>query len=520
MMMNKCTEKTQHWPDTLSAVSPHELEAFFAHAELCPYHAEQLRAEGESLRAMFLLTRGRDRRRRTLRGKKVKTTREDHEVRFELWQAAAQNMKPPFKRIYLSNCGEDIAGSGKFYDFRRYEGEHSLDPQAGLQIWGVLEDEGKTEEVLLGFYPLAGVRHTGKEKLLTLDNGYIVGLKVAQLGERLFNIEFRCVESEVIEREEAEALEPEKRKAAGRATGAGGGSSFYTRLSEWARNILSHAIPSRKRLVRQLAMGVAACLFIGITVRAIWTLDRGDLLEKPVPASDLKRSGSAFITEECSRTAAAVTAMSTKQVLAKTKAVDNGQRQGGITKSRSGLRNTRRLVKPPRAGSTTELEALNKKGKDDLSKNDQTRLLMGLSQHAQNGKPNSKQQAVWYLQSSLHSNADENRQFVVHMGIDNTLKGELLAEIHRRDADVVSLGHSLAAIPLPQQFTVVWGISREEKFVTLQAVLTAKGVHKVLSFPSEGDCTKEACNKALKDALFVVYAVMRELTVADKTDSD
>src|SRR5258708_3707774 len=107
--MNKCTETTERWLKMPSDDSPDELEAFFAHVEVCPFHAEVFRAEEERLRSMCRLARGLDSHGRLLVGSELESaiTKLDHGR--AIWKEVAPDMKLPFKRIYLSNRGEDIA---------------------------------------------------------------------------------------------------------------------------------------------------------------------------------------------------------------------------------------------------------------------------------------------------------------------------------------------------------------------------------------------------------------------------
>ena len=132
--------------------------AFLAHAETCQFHAEKLRAEDEEVLSVFRLARGLDSKGRVLQGKELKQTIAEHERGHVLWQVAAGRMEAPFKRIYLSNRGEDIAGSGKFHDFRRYEGTHPLDLQAGLQIGEFLKPRERSKKFFSAFTLSWGLR--------------------------------------------------------------------------------------------------------------------------------------------------------------------------------------------------------------------------------------------------------------------------------------------------------------------------------------------------------------------------
>lgn len=191
--MNECTAG---WPDAPSDVSPDAMDAFLAHVDGCPFHAKALSLETEELRARYRFAKGLDTHGRILVGHELRVAVAAYDQQNNLGEEAAPGMELPFKRIYLTNKGEDIAGSGKFFDFRRYEGEHQLDPEAGLQIWGVIGEGDSAVKVLLGFYALRGVRHTGEEQFLPLKNGYTVGLRVEQLSAQVFNIGFRCMEND------------------------------------------------------------------------------------------------------------------------------------------------------------------------------------------------------------------------------------------------------------------------------------------------------------------------------------
>jgi hypothetical protein len=109
-----------------------------------------------------------------------------------------KDLNDKFLRVYLSNGGKEIAGVGNFYDFKS-EGLHTLDLSSGLQIRAVLDTQ---EEVLLGFYALAGVRHDGREQFLPLDNGYTIGLSVQKIDEKRFQVAFRCVETTLEDKED------------------------------------------------------------------------------------------------------------------------------------------------------------------------------------------------------------------------------------------------------------------------------------------------------------------------------
>jgi hypothetical protein len=206
--MNKCTETTEGWPDAPDDVSPGAYDAFLTHVTRCPFHANALHAQAENLRSTFRRARGLNAQGRILKGRELRHKLAEQDRLHGLWKEVIQESIPPFRRIYIGNRGEDIVGSGKFFDFRNYEGDHRLDPAAGLQILGVVGEAKPPFEVLLGWYPLEGVKHTGEEQFLPLDNGYTVGLRVRQHSDRNFYIGFRCVETEILEQERVGLFSP------------------------------------------------------------------------------------------------------------------------------------------------------------------------------------------------------------------------------------------------------------------------------------------------------------------------
>jgi hypothetical protein len=216
-----CTEKTRHWPDDSADVALEDCDEFLEHVEGCPYHAQLLRAEEEEIRAVFRRASGLDGRGRLLQGAALEAAIAEHQRRSAIWEEAARRKESPFSYISLYNDGKEIASCGKFFDFSKHVSLNELDVRAGLQIRGI-NDNDMHEDVLLGFYALAGVRHEGEEQLLHLSNGYTVVLRVKKLGERSFEVHFRCAETKVIEEEQARSGDEAggQPKAIGNSAGA------------------------------------------------------------------------------------------------------------------------------------------------------------------------------------------------------------------------------------------------------------------------------------------------------------
>lgn len=198
--VSRCTEAAAGWPDALADVQDDDVDRFLNHVDACPYHTRLLHAEDEKLRAIFRRARGLDSKGRILHGPELRTRIIEHQRRMQNWREAAFKEGRLFGQVALFNAGKEIASCGRFYDFSIHISRNELDPVAGLQILGVT-NSNPAEHVLLGFYPLAGVRHGDKEQTLKLDNGYTVGLKVKPVSETTFEIRFRCVETKTPEAE-------------------------------------------------------------------------------------------------------------------------------------------------------------------------------------------------------------------------------------------------------------------------------------------------------------------------------
>ena len=198
----RCNDESKGWPRSSSEVPDNLIDEYMDHAEKCPYHAELMlleqRQTERELRMKFRLARGIDRQGRLLQGKMLTRAIDENERRLASWKKEREAANSPFNLIALYNGSRQIASCGSFFDFSRHESINELDPQAGLQIRGINRSE--EEDVLLGSYALAGVRHDGEEQLLALRNGYTVGLRVIRLDAKTFALGFRCVDSASMEK--------------------------------------------------------------------------------------------------------------------------------------------------------------------------------------------------------------------------------------------------------------------------------------------------------------------------------
>lgn len=201
-----CTRKADGWPDAPADVPPDDIGRFLAHADACPYHTRRLREGDERLRAIFRRARGLNHQGRIPHGDELRASIDDHKRRLQSWRDTAFKKDGQFGPVSLYNGDREVATCGERYDFSNKVSRNELDPYAGLQIRG-LNGSNPDESVLLGFYALASVRHDGAEQTLKLDNGYVVCLKVNQVGETTYEIHFRCVETKALEAERAAAAE-------------------------------------------------------------------------------------------------------------------------------------------------------------------------------------------------------------------------------------------------------------------------------------------------------------------------
>jgi hypothetical protein len=504
--MNDCTEKAKRWPDALAAVSPDELEEFLDHAEVCPFHAEKLRVEEKAFRSVFRSARGLDNDGRILEGVELAKSIAEHERRILHWEEAARKMELPFKHISLSNCGEEIASCGKFLAFPKHLGIHQLETQAGLQIWGILDDRGKAEKVLLGFYPLADVQHAGDEKLLPLDNGYTVGLRVEELGERRFSIEFRCVENAVLEQEQIGIQRETRKKVAAKTFVAG--SSFLARLADPARTYFSLLISSMIKPRR--AWATAICLFVLASVTAGIVIRHDKPSNgKQIPRVDSNAAASACIIQDRSESVSNTSA--TKKASVPT--VRQSTQNQHLTMRR------RRVVESP-ASTTSPQQSMIAHNKTPVTGKDSSSVA---PQSTPSSKPQvatlSNNRSAWYFQSFLKTGGTADKRMTVHSGSDAVLREKLFAELHDRDVSVVPLDGKVCFL-LPH-FSVSWTITRKDNSVTVSAVLTADGENTLLSFRSNGSCPEQACEKAVRDAISGLFAVMEHSTArSDSVNSD
>ena len=490
--MNKCTEG---WPNAPSDVSPDAVDAFLAHVAGCLFHQKALDAEEEKIRSKFRLARGLDPQGRILVGSELNRAVKAHDRNHAAWKQIAKEMNRPFKRIYLSNRGDLVAGSGKFFIFRKYEGNHRLEPEAGLQLWGVIAEGRSIPDVLLGFYPLAGVRHTGQEQFLPLENRYTVGLRIEQLSDDEFNIGFRCVENDILERERIQATLNNQQ------TGPVAQGTSLRRITETLRWVVptwkwttarlrsliwsfrSEPLSAREKDVACAVLALVFCVGLPLMV---WLDPDQQLKAKSVSATEESNKEDCSTDENSKRSNRRRTRqMSGQKVVKSDKADKRDQNEPSAAASGQDVRTDGAPApndKPPSAESKPAANAEDAKGP-----------------------------VAWHFQSEppLAVNIDA---VAIHSGYDAALAQKLAAEMRKRDISVRPLNDRALK---GNHVAVSWSIIREDKAVTVEATLTADGDSKVLSFRSAGSCPEQACDEAVRTAVAGVFAVMRDLTYSE-----
>jgi len=494
--MNKCTESTEGWPDEPGDVPPDAEEAFLAHVARCPFHAKTLQADEENIRSLFHRGRGLNTHGRILKGRELRQLIADQDRRHVLLKELAQQSILPFRRVYLGNRGEDIAGSGKFFYFRKYEGDHSLDPEAGLQIKGVIGEGKSTLDVLLGWYALQGVKHTGEEQYLPLENGYTIGLRVKQLSDRDFNIGFRCVEDEI--------LELEKLSAHSESSGVSVQSAAMF-LRRTSLRVQSMYRSFRSRMILR---------------RLFWFFRDG-----PATAIDFLEWGTIWFLILCAGLAG-LRLLDGPEVKAGPNFVQaEVQAPAPDPKPQRPRRRNNRSAPP--ASIQTVSDKNPERSTESLAP--QTGEVAGDEDAAPSSdKPSGtdskadphaeahREPGTWYFQS-LPPAGITDEGVAIHSGYDKDLMQKLTAEMRKQNITVKRFNRRSSAGP---RVAVLWNIIREKTVVTVEATLMDQSDRKFLSFSSAGNCQEQACDDAVRRAVEKVFSEMRDGNRTEPTNSD
>lgn len=539
-VMRKCTEETERWPDALADVSQDAHAAFIKHAVDCPYHAARLRAGEEKIRSIFRLARGLDSKGRVLEGLPLQQAVAEHRRRRAGWQEAALRKDLPIRLISLWNNDEEIVGCGKFFDFPRHSSVHDLSLSQGLQIVGILGENVK-EKALLGFYRLKGVKHTGEEEFFLLDNGYVIGLRVEHRGGSTFGVDFRCVEAEVIEKELTETIEAaeQNQKAIGATVGGHENATTTTttpdrpspateramwrkrRFSKRAtkeRNKVAHigghtGVPSgmgntaaRAVLTLMLAISVLPMLFVIAVQSTTASAARNPGTRSVIAAMNSERSvwdkvREVLIVPQGADAATTQNRGALDHALSPSLSLEN---QAAAALSSVTVENQT----SPRAEAEIRREPRNKQPQHHGAQTKRP-----VADQAARKIAREKLAVTWYLRSILnHGDNPTDESTIIHVVRDTDLRDKLLAEMRGRDLGAMqSGGEDVDNLLSTRQFRLDWDIDRKDKTVEVRATLRIGNESRYLTFSSDGDCQEHACEKAVKDAVFGVYAVMNAI---------
>ncbi|HEV7396410.1 MAG TPA: hypothetical protein VGN86_07865, partial [Pyrinomonadaceae bacterium] len=189
---HRCIDEKHHWSDSINEIPPKDLDEFLSHVDACRYHAQILAREDQELRVTLRPAHGLSPTGEILEGEELKRALRNNERRQVRWKEQTSKKELPFAYVALRNAGKEIARCGEFHEFQRHEAVHQLDPEAGLQIFGVLTG-GTESETQLGFFPMVGVKLDGSESRIGLENDYVVCLRVVPRALRRYFVHFRCV---------------------------------------------------------------------------------------------------------------------------------------------------------------------------------------------------------------------------------------------------------------------------------------------------------------------------------------
>lgn len=488
--MEHCTEKTEHWPNAVAKVSPGKWEQFLFHADNCAFHARLLQAEEDKARAGFLLGKMFEGHGRVLEDPALSETIKELNRRTELMNQVAREREFPYIYISLTNCGELITSSGKLLDFESiHVSKRELsrrDVRAGLQIWGVISEK-PDEKVLIGGYPLAGVRHSGEEKLLPINDNFSVGLRVYQLGNRSFRFFFRCVEAKGYVHEEETAVCQDGEKAHGIVEFPGAGKSFLTPIVTKLRDFGSAVIAYiRNPVASQVFAGSLATVAL---MCALYPLIRGNDAPVIIAADSCRKDQQSEISKALPE--------APKPTPTDTLRSDAAEVVAKVDTAAAVVRTQNRTEKTS--------AAVNKPVKPAVATSNHSTQPPATESTAQ------RPQQRWLFQAFLKDSAAGGRNFILHSGSDSVLLEKLFAEMEQRNVPVVSLQTNVYFLK-PQPFEVRWSITREEKSVTVRAEFMGNGSNRTVSASSDGTCMEDACEKAVRTAVSQLLALMQDQT--------
>ena len=210
-----CIEPSKGWPNTVTGLTASEVDQFFAHADVCSYHKRILLIEGaaadEKFDSLVQLARGLDPNGVIRSVEHLIAATDDARERLHVWNEEALTRGLLFEYIGVYNADKRIATVSRFHDIRVHESTHELDPRAGLRI-RAMTNKDPNYEVTLAKYDLIGSQHDDIEQFIHLANDFTVGLSIKQHTRTKFTLRFRCVRTELIDKDQTglnEQVKPE-----------------------------------------------------------------------------------------------------------------------------------------------------------------------------------------------------------------------------------------------------------------------------------------------------------------------
>lgn len=276
-----CIEPSKHWPDTADDLPSGEHEQFFAHADVCAYHRRILLMEetavDEQFDSLVQTARGLDPHRIIHSVAHLNAATDDAKERLHVWNEAALTRGFLFEYIGFYNADKKVATISRFSDLRIHVSTHELVSRAGLQVRG-MTSKYSNYEVLLGAFALIGVEDE-IEQYLPLANGFTVGLSKKQLTNTKFTLRFRCVRTEIINKEKAGLNEASKEENA-----TVKGSDFDLERSTRGRSMPAHIAASLLKTGARNVGHWVLCLILVLLVPVIQPMKSGEAVD-PIPSS-------------------------------------------------------------------------------------------------------------------------------------------------------------------------------------------------------------------------------------------
>jgi len=507
--MNRCVDEKHYWPDSLAEVWPEKIDEFLSHTDVCPYHAHRLSCEDLEFRSPFRPARGLNPNGEILEDQELEAAKCDHARRQAHWQGEKEKKSMPFTHLALRNAGREIACCGEFFEFQKHQASHWLDPEAGLQVFGVLGG-GADDETLLGFFPLIGVRLDGKEHRLELDNGYTVGLLVEKLNARTFAVQFRCVENEELAEPGNEPVKKpgDENRPTAVAAAAGGSSGVIS--GQVSRDGLP-ALPqvpaalltSRVWYVNQFMSVFVSC----VVCTVFWLICNPwakSVSKTTLPSTQSENSlGQRQQTQD--QTPPEAGTNSTSSAVAQRGSGVTSNKGNNLIERPADVKKTRGAhAKKPSPTPIPQTEQLEAKGASTKPASPSHP-----DDYEEKGSPGAHESKTWSFRAFVDSSVSP-RFVILNVGTDARLGGQLWAQMQTTPQFFTGDSRDFT---LPQM-TIAWKLTPLGKSATVEASLIVGGENKHIYGTAHGNYPEQSSEEALKKTIQQVYEIVRNLEKA------